>query len=169
MTQQRNTDFDARILIYFSVIYLSKNIIYQTINAIKCFYCVLWCGRIREIWSLGICRGKKKKKNLHRKRWWHGRNAEKISHTLVFMTLLKGSWCWQKGVLWGILSIHRHPWPCTARLCALCPQSAKFLACSPLPFGQRWYVHDRKDNILRSPRRVHAATHCLASNNKSHI
>ena len=86
-----------------------------------------------------IYRGLKKKIKIGNLDDTGGRRKDN-THSVVFVILLKGIWCWQKGLLWGILSIHRQPWPCTARLCALCAQSAKFLACSPLPYGQRWYV-----------------------------
>ena len=63
-----------------------------------------------------------------------------------FMALLKGVRCWQKDL------VVRHPWYSQANVAlhssSPCPQSAELPACSPLPYGQRWYVHGRKDAIL---------------------
>lgn len=132
-----------------SLIHIWKKISYQ---CIKVFYCVLWHGRVRGMWTLGNCSGLKKQKR------------KSISHILCYLWLhWKGSDADKRVSCEPSLVFTSN------RSHALCPQSAKSLACSPLPYGQRWYVHDRKDNILLLPRRAHTVALCLAGTNKGHI
>ena len=157
-SQRRNTDFDAKVITlhWFSLLLCDVFEGKYHLPNYKCHkvFELLWSAEFKKT-----------------KVWWHGRNVKKISHTLCY------SWLFSKGVnadkrVSCETSLVFTGKPCTARLCVPCAlNQPSSLACSPLPYGQRWYVHDRKDNILLSPRRrrVRTATHCLAGTNKSHI